>query len=84
MINEWDKQLPGRSWNVFGALTRVVPSHLMDTSLFDFASLQITGKADPGGDIAFDSTYYPDLTPLLADDAFSDAPAVVRRPGSSA
>src|SRR5690606_1655149 len=30
MIADWDKKCPHRSWNVFGALTRVVPSHLMD------------------------------------------------------
>src|SRR5687768_7850668 len=26
MIAEWDKKFPGRSWNVFGALSRVVPT----------------------------------------------------------
>lgn len=36
MIQEWDKRFPSRSWNVFGALQKVVPSHLMDTSIFDF------------------------------------------------
>jgi tRNA 2-thiocytidine biosynthesis protein TtcA len=54
MIAEWDKKFPGRSWNVFGALSRVVPSHLMDKNLFDFAGLTTTGLADPNGDTAFD------------------------------
>lgn len=55
MIAEWDKKMPSRSWNVFGALNRVVPSHLMDTELFDFAGLKATGVADENGDIAFDA-----------------------------
>ncbi|RTZ45734.1 tRNA 2-thiocytidine(32) synthetase TtcA [Candidimonas sp. SYP-B2681] len=58
MIAEWDKKFPGRSWNVFGALSRVVPTHLMDTTLFDFAGLKITGEPDEQGDIAFDSEDY--------------------------
>ncbi len=58
MIAEWDKKFPGRSWNVFGALSRVVPTHLMDKSLFDFAGLQATGQADENGDIAFDTDDY--------------------------
>jgi len=55
MIAEWDRKMPGRSWNVFGALTRVVPSHLMDTGLFDFAGLKATGVPDEDGDMAFDA-----------------------------
>jgi tRNA 2-thiocytidine biosynthesis protein TtcA len=60
MIAEWDKKYPGRSWNVFGALSRVVPTHLMDTNLCDFASLRPTGTHDPMGDIAFDAEEFPD------------------------
>ncbi|MBF6617524.1 tRNA 2-thiocytidine(32) synthetase TtcA [Pollutimonas thiosulfatoxidans] len=54
MIAEWDRHFPGRSWNVFGALSRVVPTHLMDKQLFDFAGLAPTGLADEDGDKAFD------------------------------
>jgi tRNA 2-thiocytidine biosynthesis protein TtcA len=54
MIADWDKNFPGRSWNVFGALSRVVPTHLMDTQLFDFSALQASGIPDPHGDTAFD------------------------------
>jgi len=39
---------------MFSALANVVPSHLMDTTQFPFASLRATGQADPQGDIAFD------------------------------
>ena len=55
MVAEWDKRFPGRSWNVFGALSRVVPSHLMDRELFNFTDLQVDGAPDANGDIAFDT-----------------------------
>ena len=54
MIQEWDRKHPGRSWNVFNALSRVVPSHLMDRDLFDFVNLRPDGKPDANGDTAFD------------------------------
>ncbi|OWT59160.1 tRNA 2-thiocytidine(32) synthetase TtcA [Candidimonas nitroreducens] len=61
MVAEWDRKFPGRSWNVFGALSRVVPTHLMDRQLIDFAGLQASGVADANGDTAFDQEAYPDL-----------------------
>ena len=54
MLREWEKKFPGRVDNIFSSLSTVVPSHLMDRSLFDFASLSITGQPDTDGDIAFD------------------------------
>ena len=54
LIREWDKRFPGRVDNMFNALSNVVPSHLMDASLFPFSGLRATGQADPLGDIAFD------------------------------
>jgi tRNA 2-thiocytidine biosynthesis protein TtcA len=54
MIREWERQYPGRIDNMFNAMGRVVPSHLMDRNLFPFTTLQSTGVADPGGDRAFD------------------------------
>lgn len=57
MIAEWDKKFPGRTWNVFGALNDVVPSHLMDRNLFDFEGLSITGEENPEGDTAFDMPF---------------------------
>ena len=55
MLHEWDKKYPGRAWNIFKALANVTPSHLMDQRLFDFVGLKPDGKANPLGDIAFDS-----------------------------
>ncbi len=54
MIRDWERQYPGRIDNMLTAMGKVVPSHLMDTKLFPFASLQTTGVASADGDIAFD------------------------------
>ncbi|MBC7513353.1 MAG: tRNA 2-thiocytidine(32) synthetase TtcA [Herminiimonas sp.] len=54
MLRDWDKKFPGRVDSIFAALSTVVPSHLMDRNLFAFQSLQMTGTAVDGGDIAFD------------------------------
>ena len=54
MLSEWERRHPGRVKNTFNALARVVPSHLMDRSLQDFAGLRPTGHPLPEGDIAFD------------------------------
>ncbi|WP_425495746.1 tRNA 2-thiocytidine(32) synthetase TtcA [Paraburkholderia hayleyella] len=54
LVRDWEKRFPGRIENMFNALSKVVPSHLMDSTLFPFAALQATGRPDPDGDIAFD------------------------------
>jgi len=54
LMREWEKRFPGRVDNIFAALSRVAPSHLMDRALFDFAGLQATGEPVADGDIAFD------------------------------
>ena len=53
MLADWQARHPGRVQNVFKALGRVTPSHLMDPTLYGFAQLR-AGAADPAGDIAFD------------------------------
>ncbi|MEE4382757.1 MAG: tRNA 2-thiocytidine(32) synthetase TtcA [Pseudomonadales bacterium] len=40
MLAEWERQHPGRVEKVARALGNVVPSHLMDPALFDFAGLE--------------------------------------------
>jgi tRNA 2-thiocytidine biosynthesis protein TtcA len=54
MLREWEKKFPGRVDNIFSSLSTIVPSHLMDRSLFDFANLEVTGQPLADGDIAFD------------------------------
>ena len=55
MLNDWEKRFPGRIETMFRSLANVVPSHLLDARLFDFAGLQATGMPDAEGDIAFDA-----------------------------
>ena len=54
MLQEWERRHPGRVDTIFAALSRVVPSHLMDQEQFDFAGLMADGQARDDGDIAFD------------------------------
>jgi len=54
MLIEWEKRFPGRVENMFNALARVTPSHLMDARIFNFRTLQAGKHAEAGGDIAFD------------------------------
>jgi tRNA 2-thiocytidine biosynthesis protein TtcA len=71
MLAEWDRRHPGRVQNIFNSLARVVPSHLMDASLFGFRDLVATGVADVDGDIAFDET--PCESPDSAGGVIRDA-----------
>jgi tRNA 2-thiocytidine biosynthesis protein TtcA len=45
MLVEWEKNFPGRTEAIFRALGRVEPSHLADTTLFDFAALGVDAPA---------------------------------------
>ncbi len=40
MLREWEKSQPGRVESIFSALANVAPSHLLDRSLFDFATIE--------------------------------------------
>ncbi|WP_153110739.1 tRNA 2-thiocytidine(32) synthetase TtcA [Propionivibrio limicola] len=68
MMAEWDKRYPGRTESVFTALQNIVPSHLADTSMYDFKGLKTGGDlaAMAGGDTVFDEEELP------AVPAFSD------------
>jgi tRNA 2-thiocytidine biosynthesis protein TtcA len=50
MLKEWEKQHPGRIESIMRALTDVVPSHLLDRKLFDFANLKpsVPGEMEEG------------------------------------
>ncbi|NTS77301.1 tRNA 2-thiocytidine(32) synthetase TtcA [Catenovulum sp. SM1970] len=67
MLNSWDKQFPGRIETMFKALTDVVPSHLADTNLYDFANLATGEQPFEGGDIGFDSPDIP-KEPIIVDE----------------
>ena len=54
MLNDWHDQFPGRIESMFTAMQNVVPSHLCDSNLFDFKSINSTSGIINGGDTAFD------------------------------
>jgi len=54
MLREWERAHPGRIDNMFSAMGRITPSHLMDRNLYPFATLEPNGAADVEGDKAFD------------------------------
>jgi tRNA 2-thiocytidine biosynthesis protein TtcA len=73
MLREWDRKYPGRVDNMFNAMANVVPSHLLDRTLYPFATLQARGVADPAGDRAFDDD--TDCAPTAPSTiAWRDAP----------
>ena len=54
MINDWEKQYPGRIDNMATAMGNITLSHLMDRKLFPFETIKPSGQANPAGDRAFD------------------------------
>jgi tRNA 2-thiocytidine biosynthesis protein TtcA len=39
MLQQWEHQFPGRSQSIFSAMQNIVPSHLLDSGLFDFMNV---------------------------------------------
>ncbi len=66
MINEWERQYPGRVENMARAMGNITLSHLMDRKLFPFTTLAPTGQADPAGDKAFDDDDAGCAAPVVA------------------
>ncbi len=56
MLNEWHEQSPGRIESMFTAMRNIVPSHLCDSNLFDFKSIDSSSGVINGGDLAFDDS----------------------------
>lgn len=63
MLNEWNEQSPGRIESMFTAMKNVVPSHLCDSTLFDFKSINSDSEVINGGDIAFDKEEFLEPSP---------------------
>lgn len=53
MVQEWERQYPGRTQTIFTAMRSVKPSHLLDGDLFDFKNIRV-GDVVEEGDVAFD------------------------------
>ena len=47
MLQQWERQFPGRLDSIFAAIKNVAPSQLADAELFDFANLTVD-ITDPG------------------------------------
>lgn len=62
MLNDWDVKFPGRLETMFTAIQNVVPSHLADTNLFDFKSINKDSGIIDGGDTAFDKEQFKPQT----------------------
>ena len=60
MLEDWDRRFPGRLETMMKAVRNVVPSHLADIKLHDFAGLQADGVAREDGDKAFDREEFTD------------------------
>ena len=57
MLHDWDQLQPGRVNNVFKSMSRITPSHLMDTDAFNFKDLSTEHAGDLSEfDIAFDES----------------------------
>ncbi|MCX2981510.1 tRNA 2-thiocytidine(32) synthetase TtcA [Halieaceae bacterium IMCC14734] len=46
MLQEWEREYPGRTETIFRSIRNVAPSQLADVSLFDFGSLSIAEDPD--------------------------------------
>jgi tRNA 2-thiocytidine biosynthesis protein TtcA len=66
MLNDWERQYPGRIDNMATAMGNISLSHLMDRKLFPFTTLKPTGQADAAGDKAFDDDEETCATPAPA------------------
>lgn len=85
MLLEWERQNPGRTENIFAALKSVVPSHLVDTELFDFNGLA-TGLAKVDEASLFGETTFSQQPLVFAGGAGENRLEFVRfeRPGVAA
>lgn len=55
MLQDWQSRFPGRIESMFKSMQNITPSHMLDSSLFDFKSISKTTEYEGDGDIAFDS-----------------------------
>lgn len=85
MLADWQKRFPGRIESMFRSLQNVIPSHLADTRLYDFAGLQPTGRFNPDGDKAFDPEDYDapgaDTDTACSTEATDSSVITLHRPG---
>jgi len=62
MLQNWDKQHPGRIENIFRSLQNISPSQLADNELFNFKDLELQRLIPTGEeDAKYDDSSYPPL-----------------------
>lgn len=64
MLLDWEKRYPGRVESMFRSIQNIVPSHLMDSTKYNFKDLKQTGSAFAEGDIAFDKEEFSTMVPI--------------------
>lgn len=64
LLNEWERDFPGRLSSMMSALGKVSPSHLLDRNLYDFTGIQTQDQPVEDGDTLFDAPQIP--TPVSA------------------
>lgn len=50
LLHEWEKRHPGRLESIFNAMGNVIPTHLLDRSLHDFASIRAPAATSHAGE----------------------------------
>ncbi len=66
MLQQWEQKFPGRLETMFTALQNVQPSHLADSTLYDFRGLKAGGEPVADGDTAFDQeTFSPEAAEIV-------------------
>ncbi|MDX1391916.1 MAG: ATP-binding protein, partial [Rheinheimera sp.] len=66
MLQDWDKRFPGRIETMFQAMQNIVPSHMIDKNLFNFAALTKDTELNER-DTAFDKAAIPAIPVGLMD-----------------
>ncbi|MBS0320253.1 MAG: tRNA 2-thiocytidine(32) synthetase TtcA [Proteobacteria bacterium] len=54
MLDDWERRFPGRIESIFNAMGNVIPTHLLDRRLNDFAAVGRGSAPGAEGDLAFD------------------------------
>ena len=72
LMRDWEKRFPGRVDSIFNAMANVVPTHLLDRTLQDFAAVRASGVPCADGDRAFDDDA-PAQDPLASLDGVAAA-----------
>jgi tRNA 2-thiocytidine biosynthesis protein TtcA len=75
LMRDWEKRFPGRVDQIFAAMSRLTPSHLMDPRRYDFINLKSTA-ADPleEGDRLFDEDESLSVSQPLSQSLFQFVP----------